>query len=389
MVQCQQMLQVLLASQSWDEADYETMRGRVASVCEADFDVEYAGLEESIRSLVSDMICLSKGLLMALCNGNVKESCALTDYVEGIRGYLQYPGLASWIACQCAVNVIQGILVGNVLYSRSRTSQSIVAMEDLMSLSEDIRPFYEGTTTNGSGDSKREPATLDFLIDTFGRRYLLPSYRTEIISRYVRLEPRGKLVALVDVLEESVRSGADLPFEWMRTMPLHGKIIRLLVEKCRDCLPDLLASLSEYHFISVGTGAALRVQDTQRILKIARNTDDPKVLAGVATTLLSASFLRIAKPRLILKLLRVDSDEALASGLFGIYKMQLEDRDPDSLTKEIRVVEEVARGVLDMPDSYPFGTVCQAADFLAEHSRIDLPPLLDEEEKLGIRLCSF
>lgn len=389
MVRCQQMLQVLVAYQSWDEAAYETMRGQIASVCEDDFDVDYAGLEEPIRSIVSDMIRLSQGLVMALCNGKVKESCALTDYIEGIGGYLQYPGLASWIACQCAVNVIQGILVGGVRYPGSIPSQRVIATEDFLPLADHIRPFYEGTTANGSGDSKRESATLDFLVNTFGHRYVLRGYRGEVIPRYVRLEPRGKLVALVDLLTESVRSGGDLPFEWMRTMPLPGKIIRPLVEKCRDCLPDLLASLSEHHFALIGTGPGLRVQDTQRILKIARNTDDPKVLAGVATTLLSASFLRIAEPRLILKLLRVDSEEPLASVLFSIYNTQFEDRDSDSLNKEIRTVAEVARGVFDTPDAYPFRTVCQAANFLAEHSRIDLPPLLDEEEKLGIRLCSF
>jgi hypothetical protein len=388
MVRYQQMLQLLVAYQSRVEATYETMRGQIASACEDDFDVDYAGLEEPIRSIVSDMIRLSQGLVMALCNGKLKESCALTDYVEGIGGYLQYPGLASWIACQCAVNVILGIMVVYIRYPGAIPSHPVIATEDLLHLGDHIRPFYEGTTANGSGDSKRKSATLASFVNTFGR-HLMHGYRGEGIPRYVRLEPRGKLVALVDLLTESVRSGCDLPFEWMRTMPLPGKIIRPLVEKCRDCLPDLLALLSEYQFSLVETGPALRVQDTQRILKIARNTDDPKVLAGVATTLLNASFLRIAELPLILKLLRVDSKESLASVLFRIYKTQLEDRDPDSLNKEIRTVEEVARGVLGMPDAYPFWTVCQAAKFLAERSRIELPPLLDEEEKLGIRLCSF
>jgi hypothetical protein len=116
----------------------------------------------------------------------------------------------------------------------------------------------------------------------------------------------------------------------------------------------------------------LRVQDTQRILKIARDTDDSKILAGIATALVSASFLRIAEAELILKLLRFDSNTLLASVLFMTNKVLIQDRDPASLTKEIGLIEEVARGVLGKPEAYPFQTVCQASDFLAEHNRVEL-----------------
>ena len=96
----------------------------------------------------------------------------------------------------------------------------------------------------------------------------------------------------------------------------------------------------------------------------------------------------MVEAEIILKLLRVDSNILLASVLFKTYKVLTEDRDPASITKEIGLIEKVARGVLDKPEVYPFQTVCQASDFLAEHSRIELPPLLHEEERLGIRLQS-
>jgi hypothetical protein len=387
LVRYQQMLRVLGVCRGSDEAAYQTLRGEILSVRDDDFDMDYAGLEEPMRSIVSDMIQLSHSLVVAFCSGE-EEPCALTDYMQGISAYLLYPGLASWIACRCAANIIQSMLASRIKFHRSRTSQPVIE-KDLLSLAEDIRPLYEGTIANDSDDSKDESAVLNFLLDRFTRPYFSPLYRTETMPSYLRLEPRGKPVALVDLLAESVRSGKDLPFEWMRTVPFSTEIIRPLAERCRDCLPDLLATLSECHFVRIGVGAPLRVQDTQRILKIARNTNDPQTLAGAATVLSCASFLRIAKPQLILKLLRADSGGPFASMLFRIYKMQPEDRDRDSFSKEIRTVEEVAHGVLEMPDVYPFQTVCRAADFLAEHSQINLRPLLYEEGELGIRFCPF
>ena len=151
-------------------------------------------------------------------------------------------------------------------------------------------------------------------------------------------------------------------------------------------MPDLLAFLGKCSSDFLGMQTLLRIQDIQRILKIARSTDDTYVLAGIATALLSTSFLRTAEPELIQKILQAAPDNSLASMLFRVYKYQFEEFNKESLEREIGILEEVARGILDAPDKYEFRTVCMAADFLADYQHIEFSPLLDEEEKLGINL---
>ena len=150
-------------------------------------------------------------------------------------------------------------------------------------------------------------------------------------------------------------------------------------------MPDLLAFLGRRSVVPAGTRRPLRVQDTQRILKIARDTDDPHVLAGAAVALLSASFRRVAEPVLVQKILQTAPDALFAAALFGEpVPPQIEDRDLGPPGTEVRVAESVARGVLREPDKYPFQTVCQAAGFLADQPQAGIPPLLREEARFGI-----
>lgn len=385
MARYQQMLQAIGVYRILGEPFYKTMQEELASVCKDDFDADYTGLDEPLQIMIRDVIQLSRALLVASCGDDEGEkSRVLEEYVHSIREYLQHTGLASWVACRCGVNVIQGMAVGEFEPSRLGTLQSIIGRNDLLSLANDIRPFYNDSTDRDSHSSKDEPETPDFLMNILAHPRFIRPYYVEGIPKCVRLEPGGKPVALVEILADSIHHRHDLPFEWMKSMPFSTEVIRPLVEKCKDCLPDLLNVLGKYRFVHAPT-KSLRVQDTQRVLKIARSTDDPNVLAGIATALVSANFLRIAEAEIILKLLRVDSNILLASVLFKTYEVLTEDRDPASITKEIGLIEEVAQGVLNKPEVYPFQTVCQALDFLAEHSRIELPPLLHEEEKLGIK----
>ena len=383
LVRYQQMIQMLGVCRSLGEVSYELMQKEIIAVREDDLEVDYTGLEEPVRTTVRDLIRLSHSLLITSCSNEGEASSA--DYIQGARTHLQHPGLASWVACQGLASIAQSIVFSDIAgRPGSEMLHLTISKEDLLSLARGIRPFYESLPSNGS-DISKESDDLDFLLNRFRHR-MIRSYRTDATPEYVRLESGIQPVALVDLLAESVRSGSELPYEWLRTMPLSTEVIRSLVEHCRDCLPDLLASLGKRQFTRTGRGVPLRVQDTQRILKIARNTEDPEIITGVAIVLLNASYLRIAKPNLILKILHAAPNTLLGSTLFSVYEVQAEDRDPDSFSKEIKTVEDVAKGILDNPNCYAFQTVCQAASFLAERIQVLFPPLLHEEENLGIRV---
>lgn len=378
MVRNQQFLQLIEIYKHLGDTTYiEKIREAVALACKDDLDTDYTGLDEPFQVMTKEAIQLSSAILMSYFGVDEKEKyCALEEYVQRIRDYLQCTGLTSWVACKYAVNIIQGITIGELEPSHSRRFRSILDKKYVLSLVEDMRPFYEVSTAGDSHSSKSELESLNFLMNTFTSN-----------PRCVRLEEGRKPVALVEILAESIRRGNDLPSEWMKMMLFPTDIIHPLFEKCKDCLPKLLDVIGKYRF-GREPRKVLHIQDTQRILKVARRTDDPKTLAGVASVLVYASFLRIAETEVILKLLRVDSKILLATALFEKDRTLYEGRDPASITKEKGLIEKVARCVLEKPELYPFHTICLSSDFLANHSRIELPPLLGEGERLGIRLHS-
>ena len=381
MVQYQQTLAVLRAYKNRGEAIHRMVQEEIASIREDNSNVDYVGIDEPIQTVVKDMVQLSRALLMASCNVDIEESPALEDYVEGVREHLQHAGLAGWVACRCAINVIQSAMIDRPSPTR-RKSQSIKSR--LLSLAKEISPFYE-EVPDRSGHSEGESRLLYFLSNRLRHSHTLQSYLAgTLLPRYVRVERGTKPVSIVDLLVESIHNGSSLPFDWMKSIPFPKEYIRLLVEKCRDCLPDLLVFIGECSFVDIGAEASLRVQDTQRILKIARNTDDPNILAGVAAALMNASFLRIAESELVQKILQAASEVPLAALLFSLYESRIEGHEQNSFGKEIKTVEQVARGIFDTPEKYAFKTVCLAADFIAEHQHVDFQPLLYEEENLGI-----
>lgn len=355
-------------------------------------DTDFAGLDDPTRSVVEHLIESSHSILIAmLSRDETKAEVALKRYAQSVCEHLSQPGLTSWLACRCAMNVLQA-LAGGAIESRIGVGIGLASLmadeEQWPSLIEALRPFYVDPTSKKSSSIGSLFDVFDFLP---GRPYLYSRRvrHLDVIPRHIRLKENGELVAMVDLLSASVRNEEDFPFEWLESMPFKAEIIRPLVERCKECLPNLLVAFSKLRFVGIGAGPALRVQDTQRILKIARNTSDPDVLAGALIALSNAKYLRIAKPELILRLVGVDSTMAdFATFLFRYGRMIQEspydERDLDSILEETEVVRAVAKGILASPGDFAFRVVCTAAEFLGEYDKINLPPLLSEEAQFGI-----
>jgi hypothetical protein len=356
-------------------------------------DTDFAGLEEPIRSLVESLLELSHELLIATVKDEPEVGTALKHYAQSIQEHLSLPGLASWLACRSGMNILQAFLTGSVLRRREPETNlfSLIANEkQFLSLMEALRFFYVDPTSKTNGAIEGPFTFFDFYMRPLSP-YYLPFSRHSDVPKYVRLEAKGKLVAVVDLLAARVSGQRDLPFKWMEDIPFTAEIIRPLVERCRDHLPNLLVALSKLHFVNINAGRRLRVQDTQRILKIARNTDDANILTGALIALSHAKFLRIAKPELILRLIGVDSTKAdFATSLFRyghmIQESPHDERGPDAILEETEVVRTVAKEVLASPEDYAFRVICAAAEFLGEYDKISLPPLLSEEVQFGIEI---
>ena len=108
---------------------------------------------------------------------------------------------------------------------------------------------------------------------------------------------------LVNWLAGRLRGAERDGYGWVTGLPLPASTIKALVEAGRDDLPRVLKFLGDRRVLGFPYGARLRVQDTQRILKICRKSDDPEILSGAATVLVIAAFARLAEPEVIARLL--------------------------------------------------------------------------------------
>jgi hypothetical protein len=205
-----------------------------------------------------------------------------------------------------------------------------------------------------------------------------------MIPNRIRLKKNGSYFPVTDLLSESIIKNQAVPYQWLNEIVFTKQMIRPLVEKCRRKLPELLLFLSGRQFVQTGFGKPLIVQDIQRILKIARESDDQRMITGAIIALSESRYIRSAKMELLCKLLQViPAHASFASTLFKRAPFG-HGLDPD----EIDIVADVAKEVCDSSQAYPFEVVCNAAAFLVEHRSPQLSSLRDLETSLGITTVS-
>jgi hypothetical protein len=188
-------------------------------------------------------------------------SDAFENYSLTIKKYLKQSGLTSWLACRCALNLMFSMFV-----RRGINIYPLREQNSWRSLWREFKIFFPNRLYHlESSDEENEMMT--FLHSIISSPFLIPN----ATSGYVRLNNDGNLFNLVDIIADHICEGKELPFDWIKCIPLNRMILPLL-ERC-----------------------------SQRILKVIRNTDDPKVLSGGLIALSSSKFLRTAGPNLNFK----------------------------------------------------------------------------------------
>jgi hypothetical protein len=392
LVRYQQIISTLGISKFGFESDFDLATVKVVveqthSVEQNDLDLDYGGLGEH-ADFVKDLIRLSQKFVIE-SNNEKEEVKFITPYLNAIRDYLQLPGLEGLIACRCAVNVIKGLTVTNGAMIPK------VDKDSLMPLVNDIRSFFENQVSENRNLNHPSQSTYNFLNaithESFMRmrwqpfresmtdQYNLDYNMTSFLPKYFRIKSKGEKHYLLDILENQVRLGKEPPFQWMKTMDLPDWVIRPLIEHFSDSLPNLLAWFSKKQFIFVEASPMLRVQDTNRILKIARKSNDLNILRGAAIALSMASFRRLAEPDLILKILQYAPRDRFSNTLFQIDPVLDNQSAVEIMNKEFDLTKNVAQSVLNFADKYPFQIVCNAAAFMSEYNQLDLNPLLKDD----------
>ena len=158
-------------------------------------------------------------------------------------------------------------------------------------------------------------------------------------------------------------------------MAIPGRVIKPLVESSREFLTEMLRFVGDREVIGFSSGRGLRVQDTKRILKECRVTDEPAVLSGAATMLQSSRFAGVATAEVLAKVLASAPSSGLVSRLFRGSGESLVDNDARKRERELSLSRGVAGLVLSEPDQYSFRVVKFAASFVVETEASDVVPV--------------
>lgn len=312
-------------------------------------NLNYDKLSPEVANTIRDLIEATDGLLVSVTHREGDSIGELLErYVSVVKDCAKRIGVAGWVAARCAIyllsvppNGLVGLVRGDVMDDLFSIFRELVVVDDISS-----RPY----------------------------RY---RYYADMPTK-VRLTRGADPISLHRIIGDSFCRGEEgLPItvrQWMHYGSLPMILIRPLVERCRANIVELLRFVSERRVVGF-TDRRLRVRDTRMVLRTCRDTDDEAVLRGAAAVLVNATFGRIVKPELLVKIIAAEPMGKLSSRVFGntgdFVKSGLNDSD-------IAIAKSASEIILRDPDRYPSSIVVQAATFRADEENSAIMPLLDE-----------
>ena len=324
-------------------------------------DVSYEYLSDDTEECLRDLIGASTSVLGALAEGKERGiGRKIDEYMAAISVHLEDAGLAGWVACRCAVEILQRLGWETGSANQELVGRIVERLKDLYDLGRARLPY--------SYIFQRMPVGVPSKIRLIrGER---PVELDRILVRWLtgRLGPAEQEACA-----------------WAAGLPLPARTVKGLVEaeECRDKLPKVLKFLGDRRVVGLPHRARLRVQDTQRILKICRKSEDPEILRGAATVLVVATFAGVAEPELIAKLLAAAPFSQLCGWTFVTTREGPGEGDTGRRDREWRLSRAVAGLVLREAERYPFRIVSGAAAFVAEIDASDSTPLFEERPELA------
>ena len=188
--------------------------------------------------------------------------------------------------------------------------------------------------------------------------------------------------AIADFVLEKMNSEKRKRFCWLQEVPLSPMVVNPLIRLCREEMEKVLRFIGSravpveplYYY-----DRRMRVQDTRRVLKVARETEDQNVLRGVAAVLNDATFARLAEPVLVRKILTASPSSPLVARVFSPQN-GVRGREEEPELREL--AKEVATMVVNKPEAHPFAVVNKSAVFFSEVNTRRNVPLFEESPEL-------
>ena len=316
-------------------------------------------LPAGILRCVEDLIHASGGFVAALRGQDEAMVAKMgSAYVRTISDYLQVPGLAGWVACRCASELVQRERIG--------IWQGVIAGDAIGEMIDGLFELYD----LGDDNMVRHWRPQDLFLLGMPLR--------------VRVKAEGNPVGLEELIGDALHGRLDADVmeytRWLEGVPIPRALIVRLVEMFRADVSVVLGVLGKRGVTGVLLERRLKVQDTQRILKICRGTDDRKMLRGAAEVMTGATFAKIAEAELVAKMMSAAPSSMLVRRVLPTARQGAGRQELTEAEKELG--ERVARVIMDHPDRYPFRVVHQAATFVTDREGIEGRPLFEEHPEL-------
>lgn len=317
------------------------------------------GLDEplapEIERTLRDLIRASNGVVAALCG---EDQAAIRNavlmYIDTVRAHLLEAGIAGWIACRCAVEMLD--------------ESNIVAVQQMNVVPSAIDDMRREAVAYYDSDDIRSFAWWHY-----HELWLLGMPLGVRASRGGALRPLE--AAIADVIRGQAQLAGERGDGWLEDISIPRVLLRPLADAFHDEPTELLRFLGRRDVTGQLVGRRLMVQGTRRILKICRNTDDMDTLRGAAMMLANATFGRITEAELLVKVLAAAPGSELVDRVFGRRRANSEGRRMEA--HELELAQEAARLILQAPEERPFHIVNRAAVFLRETNSGGSTPLFE------------
>jgi len=341
-----------------------------------------SGLGQTTAETIEELTKASDRLLRSLDGGEAAQKDALSNYLAVLNDRIHMVGIDGWITCRCVTNLIQ-IKVSDELYLRRRR-ESTDALAQVMSNLRDNVKWFELLKATGELFNMEGPN----LMSQFRQSSVLYAVSGDLVAlspplmpTQLRVNSSQPPVRVTDLLAANICEKAPLPFEWLSRLLITRAMIRALIEAAADCLADLLLFFGRCRLSRHVDGPPLLVQQMHRILRIVKSSDDSEILAGALVALTDSTFLQIAKIELIEKMLAAERADFQAMNSL----MHPSNTDPHvARSKDIFVIDQLARKIITAPNKFPFRTVAECAAYVAEHEALNQQPLMLQEQDLGL-----
>ncbi len=291
--------------------------------------VDYSGLSGNLSSHIQDL--LESSSLYGSRSGRKKGRNDLEPFLAAIGRALEQDGLVGWIACRCAVSLIEA----SELYKRPVQAEMEPGGRLIW-----VQQAGRGSSSRERLDSWRHMCSL--VAELY--REAGPTSASKLAAEgWLSAPPDsirvGSRVVSVARLLKSCKTDVPESLQWLFHMPVPRSWFGTLLSDEKSKVPVLLAHLAKYHSLD-GPFRRLKASLISKVLGIVRRSDDQMVASGGLVALLGSSLWSLADTQTLLRMVQLDAAGADISARLFDLGHDKDDARPDRVRLARAIIQE-------------------------------------------------